>query len=116
MMAKYSICPYLHNNELWADKAYQRPEAPQLKDKPGLVVRTPLKKRPGQLCLDAADKLYSTTVSRTRQPIESLFAWIEQKSAIESASRIRSSAGFLVQVVGRLAAVMFSWFHLRMSS
>lgn len=96
MMAKYSICPYLHNNELWGDKVYQRPDAQQLKDKQGLVVRTPIKKRSGQLHLDAANKLYSTAVSRTRQLIESLSAWIEQQSAIESASRIRSSAGLLV--------------------
>jgi hypothetical protein len=108
--------PYLHDNELFGDKAYQRPDAQQVKDKQGLVVRTPIKKRPGQTGLDAAAKLYSTAVSRTRQPIESLLAWIEQKSAIESASRVRSYAGLLVHVFGKLAAVMFFWIHLRMSS
>ena len=37
----------------------------------------PIKKAKGQARLDAADQLWSTAVSRVRQPIESLFNWIE---------------------------------------
>ena len=67
------------------------------------MVYTPIKKQKGQTRLDSADKLYSTAVSRIRQPIEALFAWIEQKSGIESAGKVRSYAGLLVHVFGRLA-------------
>ncbi|MBE9563064.1 MAG: IS982 family transposase, partial [Proteobacteria bacterium] len=51
-----------------------------------------------------------------RQPIEALFAWIEQKSGIESAGKVRSYARLLVHVFGRLAAAFFFWEHLRISS
>ncbi len=110
------ICPYLHDNELYGDKAYQLPDADDIRDQPGLVILTPIKKQKGQEHLDAADKLFSTAVSRVRQPIESLFAWIEQKSGIESASKVRSYAGLLVHVFGRLAAALFFWNYLRVSS
>jgi len=49
----------------------------------------------------------SRAVSRVRQPIESLFNWIEEKAGIEMASKVRSSQGLLVHVFGRLAAAMF---------
>jgi hypothetical protein len=73
-------------------------------------------KQKGQEHLDAADKLFSTAVSRIRQPIESLFAWIEKKTGIESAGKVRSYAGLMVHVFGRLAAALFFWNHLRVSS
>ena len=52
--------------------------------------------------LDAADQLFSTSVSWIRQPIGSLFAWIEQQSDIESTSKVRSYEGLIVHVFGRL--------------
>lgn len=81
-----------------------------------MAVYTPIKKHKGQTRLDSADKLYSTAVSRIRQPIEALFAWIEQKSGIESAGKVRSYAGLMVHVFGRLAAAFFFWGFLRISS
>lgn len=110
------IRPALRNNELYGDKAYKLPDENEIKDKQGLIVLTPIKKQKGQDRLDAADKLYSTAVSRIRQPIESLFAWIERKSGIESASKVRSYAGLMVHVFGRLAAALFFWNYLRVSS
>ncbi|MCS4034099.1 hypothetical protein GGQ02_002499 [Salinibacter ruber] len=56
--------------------------------------------------LPAADKLYSEAIGRTRQPIESLFSWIDEKTAIQQASKVRSYQGLLVHVFGRLAAAM----------
>lgn len=110
------IRPLLHDNELYGDKAYKLADEDEIRDKQGLVVLTPVKKQKGQEHLDAADKLFSTAVSRIRQPIESLFAWIEQKSGIESASKVRSYAGLMVHVFGRLAAAIFFWNYLRVSS
>lgn len=110
------IRPILYNNELYGDKAYQLPDEKEFYDKQRLAVQTPVKRNKGQDYLDAADQLFSTAVSRIRQPIESLFAWIEQQTGIESASKVRSYAGLMVHVFGRLAAAIFFWNHLRVSS
>jgi hypothetical protein len=40
----------------------------------------------------------SRTVSSRRQPIESLFAWLQEKTRFQNASRVRSEAGLLVFV------------------
>jgi hypothetical protein len=52
----------------------------------------------------AANDLYSRSVSRVRQPIESLFNWIIEKTDIQRASKVRSKKGLLVHVFGRIAA------------
>ena len=53
------------------------------------------------------DRVYSQIVSGVRQPIESLFNWVEEKTGIEVASKVRSYKGLMVHVFGRLAAAMF---------
>lgn len=54
--------------------------------------------------LKAADDLFSTVVSRIRQPIEALFNWLIEKADIQKASKVRSTKGLLVHAFGRLAA------------
>lgn len=90
--------------ELYADKAYE-----YLQRVHGLpfTLMTPVKKHKGQAYLDAADAWLSRAVSQVRQPIESIFNWIEEKTGIEMASKVRSYQGLLVHVFGRLAAAMF---------
>lgn len=56
----------------------------------------------------AADDLFSTAVSRIRQPIESLFNWLIQKTGIQIASHVRSTKGLLVHTYGRLASAFIS--------
>jgi hypothetical protein len=96
--------PALPYQELYADKAYE-----YLQRVRGLpfTVRTPVKKQKGQAHLDAADLWLSRAVSQVRQPVESIFNWIEEKTGIEIASKVRSYQGLLVHVFGRLAAAMF---------
>ena len=53
------------------------------------------------------ERAYSEAVSRVRQPIESLFNWIEEKTGIECASKVRSYQGLMVHVFGRFAAAMY---------
>jgi hypothetical protein len=48
--------------------------------------------------------LFSTAVSRIRQPIESLFNWLIDKTDIQRASKVRSTNGLLVHVFGRIVA------------
>jgi len=52
----------------------------------------------------AANDLFSRAVSKIRQPIESLFNWLIEKTEIQRASKVRSTKGLMVYVFGRLAA------------
>jgi hypothetical protein len=52
----------------------------------------------------AYETLFSKVVSTIRQPIESFFNWINEKTQIQKASKIRSSKGLMVHVFGKLAA------------
>lgn len=110
------IRPQLHHNDLYGDKAYRRPDAEEVKEAQNLSVLTAVKKQPGQRYLEPQDQGLSTAVSRVRQPIEALFAWIEEKTGIECASNVRSYKGLRVPVFGKLAAALFFWNFLRASS
>jgi hypothetical protein len=112
------MCRYLclHKKELYGDQAYNLPEEQEFWHQQGLAVPTPVNQQKSQEYLDAANRLFSTAVSRVRQPIESWFAWIEQQSKIESASKVRSCAGLMVHVFVRLAAALFFWSYLRLIS
>jgi len=52
----------------------------------------------------AANDLFSTAVSKVRQPIESLFNWLIEKTDFQRASKVRSSKGLIVHVFGKIAA------------
>jgi hypothetical protein len=52
----------------------------------------------------AADNLYSRAVSAIRQPIESFFNWLNEKTDIQTASKVRSTKGLLVHVFGKITA------------
>jgi len=48
--------------------------------------------------------LWSRFVSAVRQPLESLFGWLIQRTGIQHASQVRSAQGRFVHVDGTLAA------------
>lgn len=52
----------------------------------------------------AANDLMDQALSRKRQPIESFFNWLIEKTDIQRASKVRSSKGLLVHVFGKIAA------------
>jgi hypothetical protein len=52
----------------------------------------------------AADNLFSTAVSRVRQPVEAIFNWLIEKADIQKASKVRSVNGLMIHAFGRLAA------------
>lgn len=110
------IRPELNNETLLGDKAYKRPDASQFEAAQQLTVLTPVQKQKGQQYLDADEQWLSRAVSQVRQPIETLFGWIEEKTGIECAGKVRSYAGLMVHVFGRFAAAMFFWNKLRVSS
>ena len=92
--------------ECYADKAYQV-EAEAIHQEQHVTLLTPVKKQKGQAVLDTADQWLSTAISRVRQPIESFFNWINEKTGIQLASKVRSYKGLMVHVFGRLAAALF---------
>ena len=63
---------------------------------------TPIKKKRKQEFRDAADELYHTAVSRMRQPIESFFNWLNEKTGIQNAPKVRSANGLMVHVMARM--------------
>ena len=58
--------------------------------------------------IKAADDLFSTAVSRIRQPVEAIFNWLIEKADIQKASKVRSIKGLMVHAFGRLAAAFIT--------
>jgi hypothetical protein len=50
-------------------------------------------------------------VAKVRQPIESFFAWVQEKTQVQLASKVRSEAGLLVHVFGKIAAALYPLLH-----
>ena len=57
----------------------------------------------------AANNLFSTAVSKVRQPIESLFNWLIEKTNIQNASKVRSTNGLLLHCFGKIALAAINW-------
>lgn len=93
---------------LFADKAYQDQITARMFEKEVVIICTPDKKKKNQETYEAGKSgLWSRFVSAIRQPIESLFNWINEKTDVQNGSKIRSSAGLLVHCYGKLAASLF---------
>ena len=109
------ILPHLKNRAVIGDKAYSNKDLIEILEKEhGVSIYTPTKFIKGDSRLTrqfkfAADKLFSTAVSRLRQPIESLFNWLIEKTDIQRASKVRSTKGLTVHVFGRIAAAISLW-------
>ncbi|MDR2691543.1 MAG: transposase, partial [Dysgonamonadaceae bacterium] len=51
----------------------------------------------------AYNDLFSSAVSKVRQPIESFFNWLNKKTNIQRAQKVKSTAGLLVHTMGKMA-------------
>jgi hypothetical protein len=95
--------------ELFADKAYCDEEYFEPREQwIQLDLFTPVKAVKGTPEVikqreAAANNLFSTAVSKVRQPIESLFNWLIEKTNIQNASKVRSTNGLLLHCFGKLA-------------
>lgn len=87
--------------DLYGDKAYKSSERKRFKEN-GLEIITPIKKGSDPAIFDAANNLYSELVSSIRQPVESFFNWINEKTNLQIASKVRSSEGLIKHVFSRL--------------
>jgi len=96
----------------FGDKIYQdKPFFQDVFQKYNSLMYTPIKAVKGEAeCLKLRDKayndLFSKAVSTIREPIESFFNWLIQKTDIQRASKVRSAKGLLVHIFGRIAAAL----------
>jgi hypothetical protein len=105
----------LYDVSVFADKAYCDQEYFQIRKQAiQLDLFTPIKEVKGTpehiKQFDFAHKnLLSTAVSKVRQPIESFFNWIIQKSDIQDATKVRSTNGLWMHCFGKLAIALLNF-------
>ena len=98
--------PAIASTELFGDLAYPTPQIiSHLKEQRTRLV-TPLKKPKGKELTDG-EKYYNQLVRRIRQPVESLFNWVEEKTGIQRASKVRSTDALMIHCWGKLAVAFF---------
>lgn len=91
------------NMTLFADKAYISSDSKNyLQTNKQVNLITPIKK-PKKKQLSKDEKNYNKMVSSIRQPIESFFKWLIDKTDIQRASQVRSANGLLVHCIGKLS-------------
>jgi len=95
------------NTDIFADKAYADATWSERLRERNVRLFTPVKLKKGQMFLDSADSYFSQAVSRARQAIESFFNWIQQKTQIQFASKVRSENGLIAFIFARLASLAF---------
>jgi hypothetical protein len=94
----------VHGIDLFTDKAYINTAwQSEIAISNHINIITPVKRAKGQERLNSADSLFSTAVSKVRQPIESFFNWLHQLTDIQSASKVRSHNGLISFIFSRIA-------------
>jgi hypothetical protein len=90
--------------DIFADKAYINAswQADRFANHQTKII-TPIKLKKGQERLDSADSLFTTAVSKVRQPIESFFNWLHELTQIQATSKVRSSNGLISFVFARIS-------------
>jgi len=102
------------NRCFWGDKIYYNKEFfEQLEVEKKSIMLTPVKAVKGQTDWEkqfnkAADDLFSKAVSKVRQPIESFFNWLIEKTDFQKASKVRSTKGLMIHVFGKIAAAFIN--------
>lgn len=98
----------------WGDKIYHNKAFfADLENEKNSVMLTPVKAVKGETEIErqrnkAADDLFSRAASKVRQPIESFFNWLIEKTDFQRASKVRSTKGLLVHVFGKMGAAFIN--------
>lgn len=98
------LCYQIKDRIILADKIYGSQSDTQALAQQEVYIITPVKRKKGQICLQAADKILSSWVSSIRQPIESL---INQHTQLQNASHVRSENGLWLHCWGKIASALF---------
>jgi hypothetical protein len=100
----------IENRTFYGDKIYLNEEFFALvQNNYNSVMLTPVKGIKNQSIWEmqfskASDDLFSVAVSKCRQPIESFFNWLIEKTDFQRASKVRSTKGLLIHTFGKIAA------------
>lgn len=102
----------MKNQVVFGDKAFNDSDLKELFDKSGGSLMLPFKYHRGHTQEyknrhQAANDLTAKTIAKIRQPIESFFAWIIEKTGVQIASKVRSFKGLLKHVFARITSAIF---------
>ena len=91
-------------DKIYSDFSYWRNK----QQEQGVTMLTPVKAIKGEAPVitqreKAGRDLFSTAVSKVRQPIESFFNWLNEKTNIQRTMKVRSTSGLLVHTMGKIA-------------
>jgi hypothetical protein len=101
------IAPNLRNAKVYGDSAFvDEAGAQELLEKYNVTVCPIQKRKKGQQALFYDQKFQNTAISNIRQPIEGYFNWLIEHTDIQDASKCRSIKGVLLQICGKIAAVI----------
>ena len=91
---------------LFGDKAYADAQLKAELKTREIRLLTPLKKSKKK-ALTKWQKRFNKTISSFRQPIESFFKWLIDKTDIQRASQVRSTDGLIIHCLGKLTFALF---------
>ena len=94
-----------------ADKIYQSAAVNEVLKSNNSEMITPIKmkKNKSEVLKQrdfAFESLYNKAVSSIKQPIESFFNWLNEKTQIQYAGKVRSSKGLFVHIFGKIATAL----------
>jgi hypothetical protein len=98
--------PEVPDPHLFGDLAYPTPDLIRHLKAQGSQLIAPRKKPKGGQLTDA-ENYYNRLVRKFRQPIERLFNWINEKTGIQRASKVRSTDALMTHCWGKLAVAYF---------
>lgn len=100
--------PDLPSTTLFGDLAFADQEIFQMLARQKTQLITPKKKPKGaDKHLTEFEKYHNRLISKIRQPVESLFNWINEKTEIQKASKVRSTNGLLIHCWGKLVVAFY---------
>ena len=100
----------IYNRLIFGDKIFSDEPYFQMKaDQQNIKMLTPVKLQKDEAdCIRQREKafrdLFGAAVSTVRQPVESFFNWLNEKTQIQNAQKVRSTNGLAVHVFGKIAA------------
>ena len=109
---KNECAPYLSEKTVLGDKIYS--DFSFFNESNPVKMITPHKEIKGEPEVlkqreKAARDLFSQAVSKVRQPIESFFNWLNEKTEIQRASKVRATKGLLIHTFGKLAIALLTF-------
>lgn len=93
-------------SDFFGDKAYVYHGLEDVVSSNSIQIYTPFQRKRNDPPLNEMQLLWNSSISRIRQPIESFFNWLQEKTGIQNASKVRSTKGLLVHLFGRLIAAL----------